>query len=189
MTDPTEYMVNLIFVTNLVTLFAMLIGVVWSIVQPRRRIWPPPGRRSWQFILTWAGFGLVFAGNAALIVLDWNTGPIRSPLRLLLGLPLSLIGGLLATWGVATLGSGNSLGLRRGFVRQGPYRFTRNPQYLGDMFLFLGLSLMANSLYLWVTHSLLILVFLLTPLAEELWLEAQYGEPYRAYRRDAPRFL
>jgi len=88
-----------------------------------------------------------------------------------------------------TLGRANTSGLSEGFVRSGPYRFTRNPQYLGDIALFIGLSLIANSLYLWVTHGLLILVFILTPLAEESWLEEQYGQPYRDYRRDTPSWL
>ena len=83
----------------------------------------------------------------------------------------------------------NSLGLRDGFVASGPYRFTRNPQYLGDNLLFLGLSIIANSQLLWVTHALLALVFTITPLSEEGWLKEQYGEGYERYRRDTPRFL
>ena len=71
----------------------------------------------------------------------------------------------------------------------GPYRFTRNPQYLGNNVLFLGLSIIANSELLWVTHALLALVFIITPLSEEVWLKEQYGEEYERYRRDTPRFL
>jgi len=48
---------------------------------------------------------------------------------------------------------------------------------------------MANSLYLWVTHVLTIMVFAVTPLAEETWLEDQYGEEYTEYKRGTSRFL
>ncbi len=57
------------------------------------------------------------------------------------------------------------------------------------MILFVGLSLIANSLYLWVTHVLTIMVFAVTPLAEETWLEDQYGEEYTEYKRGTSRFL
>lgn len=109
--------------------------------------------------------------------------------RFFLGVPLAALGASLVSWGVATLGVRNTSGVRDRFVRQGPYRFTRNPQYLGDIVLFLGLSLVANSLSLWITHALVILGFLMIPWAEEPWLKEQYGEAYEAYRRDTPRFL
>ena len=79
--------------------------------------------------------------------------------------------------------------VRDGFTSSGPYRFTRNPQYLGDNVFFLGLSIVANSKLLWITHALLALVFIIAPLSEEVWLQEQYGEEYERYRRDTPRFL
>ena len=119
---------------------------------------------------------------------DWNSWVFAGNLRFLLGIPLALLGGLLAIWGIATIGWKNSR-LREGFAASGPYRFTRNPQYLGDNVLFLGLSIIANSQLLWVTHALLALVFIITPLSEEVWLKEQYGEEYERYRRESPRFL
>ena len=144
---------NLLFTANAVILVALLIGAVWSVAFPENRIWPPPRKHSWQHILTWACFYIVFIFNAALFVLDWNSWFLQSKIRLVLGIPLALIGGLLVSWGVATLGVRNSSGLREGFVTSGPYRFTRNPQYLGDMILFIGLSVIVNSLYLWMVKS------------------------------------
>ena len=47
----------------------------------------------------------------------------------------------------------------------------------------------ANSAYLWIAHLLLALVFVVAPLTEEPWLEEQYGEAYREYRKRVPRFL
>ncbi len=79
--------------------------------------------------------------------------------------------------------------MRDGFISTGPNWFTRNPQYLGDNLFFLGLSIVANSEFLWITHALLALVFIITPLSEEVWLKEQYGDAYDRYRRNTPRFL
>lgn len=185
MNGLTEFL----FTVDVIILMVLLVGTLWSVAFPEWKIWPPPQKRSWQYIATWACFYLVFALNASLFVLDWNSWMFSSELRLLIGVPLASIGGLLVGWGIATLGVRNTSGLKERFVSSGPYRFTRNPQYLGDMILFLGLSVIANSLLLWVTHALLILVFSATPLAEEPWLEDQYGDAYREYKRSTSRFL
>ena len=58
----------------------------------------------------------------------------------------------------------------------------------GNLRLFVGTSMVANSLLLWTTHALLSLVFVLAPMTEERWLEDQYGQAYRDYRQTTPRF-
>ncbi len=181
--------VNLIFIIDLAALLILLIGIFCSIGYPGVRIWPPPSKRSWQYALSWILFYLVFGLNALLIIIDWNSWRYVSPLRFVVGIPMVLIGSLLLIWGIRTLGINNTSGSVSGFIKSGPYKFTRNPQYLGDMILFIGLSLCANSLYLWITHALLILVFLATPIAEEKWLAEEYGEVYEEYFRDTSRFL
>ncbi|MCK4826607.1 phosphatidylethanolamine N-methyltransferase family protein, partial [bacterium] len=162
---------------------------IWSIAAPHKRIWPPPGKRTWQYRVTWIGFYLVFGINALFILFDWNTWIFNGPLRFVPGIPLIIIGTLLFSWGIRTLGTINTSGVSDRFIKTGPYQFTRNPQYLGDMILFIGLSIVTNSLYLWITHILLILVFVVTPLAEEKWLEEQYGELYLQYKNQIARFL
>ncbi len=178
-----------LFAIDVVILFILLTGAVWSVALPDRRIWPPPYQHSWQYSLTWACFYVVFGINIALMFLDWNSWIFKSNLRFIIGIPIALLGGLLAAWGVVALGVKNSLGLKSGFVSSGPYRLTRNPQYVGDIILFVGVSMIANSLLLWITHALLILVFIIAPMTEESWLEDQYGQVYREYRREIPRFL
>lgn len=184
-----EFFVNLIFSLDVAALLILLIGICWSIGYPNSRIWPPPSKRSWQYRLSWILFYLAFSLNTLLIIFDWNSWRYDSPLRFIIGIPLVLIGVLLLIWGIRTLGINNTSGSAAGFVKNGPYRFTRNPQYLGDMMLFVGLCLCTNSLYLWITHTLLILVFLATPLAEEEWLKKEYGEVYEIYFGNTSRFL
>ena len=158
-------------------------------VRPQTRIWPPPKKDSWQYIITWISFSIAFALNGLFIFLDWNSWILQDDARLLIGIPVTLTGFLLFLWGITTLGTKNTSGLKNGFIRRGPYRYTRNPQYLGDIFLFVGIILISNSIYLAITNSLLILVFLITPYPEEIWLEEQYGEEYIAYKQATSRFF
>ena len=177
-----------LFATDVAILVALLAGVLWSIWVPDKRIWPPPRQRSWQWVLAWTGCSAACGLNVTLLFLDWNTWRFPSYIRFVAGVPPTLLGGLIAIWGVIALVVKNSAGLKGGFVLAGPYRFTRNPQYLGDVMIFVGVSFIANSLFLWVTHVLLSFVYVLAAIAEERWLEQQYGEVYREYRRATPRF-
>ena len=179
----------IIFFLDVSVLYILLLGAVWSIAFSSKRIWPPPKKQSWQYILTWVCFYLVFLLNALLIVWDWNSWIINDPIRLLIGIPVTIVGALLVTWGISTLGSRNTSGLQDKFVDSGPYRYTRNPQYLGDSIMFIGLSITANSLFLWITHGLLILVFLIAPFAEEIWLEKRDGDEYLNYKNNTSRFF
>ena len=189
MIDIDDGLIRVLFSIDLVVHSLLLAGIVWSVARPDRRIWPPPDRGSWQYAVTWISLFAACGLNACLLVLDWNSWVFPGRLRLLVGIPLALLGAMLALWGVATIGWKNSSGLGDGLATAGPYRFTRNPQYLGDNILFLGLSIIANSELLWVTHALLALVFVIAPLSEEAWLGERYGEEYERYRRETPRFL
>ena len=178
-----------IFLADVLINYILLFVLVWSIAFPKKRIWPPPKKLSWQYSTTWILFHVPFILNALLIVLDWNSWVIPYEIRFLIGVPFLVIGALLATWGFTSLGHNNSHGLKDGFVLTGPYRYTRNPQYLGMMIAFTGISLISNSLYVAVVHLLMILVYLFAPFTEEVWLEEQYGDEYRNYKNNTARFL
>lgn len=173
---------------NLLSNTALLAGALWCIAFPDRRIYPM-ARPDAGYVLMWTLFGLVFASNLLFVVLDWNSGPWTSGLRFWLALPVAFLGAALVTWGLVTLGARRTSGLPEALVVEGPYRITRNPQDVGDFLLFVGVALLANSGVVAVTHLLTALVLLLAPLAEEPWLEEQYGEAYAAYRRTVPRYL
>ncbi len=179
----------ILFSIDAAALLILLSGIIWSVARPEQRIWPPPGKSSWQYKLTWSLFYLVFGLNSLLLILDWNNWILSGTVRYVLGIPLGLVGSALLIWGIRHLGKINTSGIPDGFVISGPYRFTRNPQYLGDILLFLGLSVAANSQYLWITHLLLILVLMITPLAEEDWLRNLYGEDYQNYLEKTSRFF
>jgi protein-S-isoprenylcysteine O-methyltransferase Ste14 len=73
---------------------------------------------------------------------------------------------------------------------RGPYRFTRNPMYLGFAFLQAGVAGAANSIWplvvlppvLWVTWTAVIR-------REERYLEEKFGAEYTAYKARVRRWL
>lgn len=75
-------------------------------------------------------------------------------------------------------------------VTTGPYRFSRNPMYLGFTAIYLGVALWANALW----PVLLLPVVLITMQfgvihREEAYLERLFGAEYRAYRQRVRRWL
>ena len=189
MSIPLETLKLVIFSIDLFCLYILLIGITWSVISPKKRIWPPPKKASWQYFLTWLLFYMIFILNFVLLLLDWNNWIFTEHIRFFIAVPLIFLGVLLFLWGIITLGTKNTSGIKDRFINKGPYLYTRNPQYLGDSILFLGIIILSNSLYTLITHVLLILLFLITPWAEEPWLEEQYNEFYQEYKKVVPRFI
>ena len=75
-------------------------------------------------------------------------------------------------------------------VDTGPYRFTRNPIYLGMMLGLIGLAVALNSLWLLLTLAPFALVIRYGVVArEEAYLERKFGDVYRHYRARVWRWL
>ncbi|HEX4601198.1 MAG TPA: isoprenylcysteine carboxylmethyltransferase family protein [Gemmatimonadales bacterium] len=75
-------------------------------------------------------------------------------------------------------------------VVRGPYRFTRNPMYLGLAALYLGAALRLNSLWPLVLFPVVITLIEWRVIArEEAYLEAKFGEAYRAYKARVRRWI
>ena len=174
------------------TLLAQLLlggSLVLTLVVPRIRIWPPPRRRSWQYVYTWGLTLISFAGILALGFLDWNSFVLEHCLRVPIGLGLIVSSIVLVVWAVRTLGLHTSQGLGGTLVEDGPYRLTRNPQYVADIGMLAGFAILANSTYAWMTCLLGMVWFVLAPFSEEPWLRNQFGIEYDLYMKRVPRFL
>jgi protein-S-isoprenylcysteine O-methyltransferase Ste14 len=75
-------------------------------------------------------------------------------------------------------------------VDTGPYRFTRNPIYLGMMLGLVGLAIAFDSLWLLVTLVPFFLVIHYGVVArEEAYLDRKFGEVYRSYRARVRRWV
>jgi protein-S-isoprenylcysteine O-methyltransferase Ste14 len=76
------------------------------------------------------------------------------------------------------------------FVTSGPYRFTRNPMYLGMVFLYIALAFALG--VIWALAVLPVVIAVVDGYVistEECYLEMKYGDEYREYKRRTRRWL
>jgi protein-S-isoprenylcysteine O-methyltransferase Ste14 len=178
-----------LFAAVLVANFLLLFGVVLSILFPKSRIWPPPKRKSWQFWVSWIFSAIGIVGVPLVGIFDLGTlVQVHWSPFLIVGLMI-LIGGGFAYWGTSTLSTHQSLGLKGKLVTAGPYRFTRNPQYVGFIPMYVGVILATGSFMALVTGTVVMFVFVILPFSEEPWLRQQFGKPYEEYCKRVPRFI
>jgi protein-S-isoprenylcysteine O-methyltransferase Ste14 len=109
-----------------------------------------------------------------------------------LAVVLVCAGALLRVWGSAYLGSSivHSAAMHGDAVMAGgPYRFVRNPLYLGSLLPALGISiLMPPSGAIFFLIAIFIFYFRLI-FGEEDYLAERLGSPYQEYRRVVPRIV
>jgi protein-S-isoprenylcysteine O-methyltransferase Ste14 len=135
---------------------------------------------------------------AALLALGWwlrrmAPWPLGPPLREV-GLMLALIGGLLTAWALLRM---YRVGTEprpdrpdTALVAEGPFRFSRNPVYLGYMVIAVGLALVWADAWTWlavVAASLVLDRWVIR--REERYLPARFGPDYAAYAAQVRRWL
>ena len=142
-----------------------------------------------------AGFlaGLLLHYLAWPVLLNGDSATARS-LMLPGGIFLILLGVTLALWGVAEFRGAKTTILpfraSTAVVSTGPYRFTRNPMYVGMTLGYVGLSLLANSA--WPLMLLPLVLFTMVRLVitrEEAFLAATFGREYLDYQQRVRRWL
>ncbi len=105
-------------------------------------------------------------------------------LSLLVGLPLAALGLALRAAAAGHICKNDAL------ATSGPYRFTRNPLYLGSTVLALGLVIAANAWLLALLAALMLVgVYLPVIRQEERFLAARFGPAFAAYAARVPRLL
>ncbi len=117
---------------------------------------------------------------------------IATPVVIVIGSLIALGGAALRIWGTAYLGfvTVNDMRMRGGTVMaDGPYRFVRNPLYLGTELMFTAMAFIMPPTG--AVFSLVLLAFFMLRLilGEEAFLTAQLGEAYRAYLKAVPRIV
>jgi protein-S-isoprenylcysteine O-methyltransferase Ste14 len=117
---------------------------------------------------------------------------VATPIVIVFGALIALAGAVLRVWGTAYLGYStvHHGDMQAGAVMaDGPYRFMRNPLYLGGWFMMLAISLLMPPSGALFSIVLLTIFFLRLILGEEAFLTNQLGESYRQYLRSAPRLI
>jgi protein-S-isoprenylcysteine O-methyltransferase Ste14 len=75
-------------------------------------------------------------------------------------------------------------------VAVGPYRFSRNPMYVGVTLILSGWAVLFWSLTLTVYGALVLLAFHIRVIVgEEPWLQRTFGADWESYRARVPRWL
>lgn len=110
------------------------------------------------------------------------------------GLSIGGLGVLLLAWAAWTLHkAGTTVMPHKGtaaLVISGPFVRFRNPIYLADTMLLLGLSELTKNIWLVAGAAAFVgLVTWLAILPEERHLEARFGDAYRAYKARSRRWL
>ena len=165
--------------------FALLV----SHLSPSRRIWPPPGKKTWQFYYIWV---LTYSSLIGLIILgfvDWNSFILDLLVLRVIGGITFAVGIFVLIWGMRTLSLHLSHGLKGELITDGPYKFSRNPQYIGINIAILGYIFITNSFLSLITGVFSIFLFFLTPFVEEPWLKEVLGSKYEEYCKKVRRFF
>ncbi len=136
--------------------------------------------RTWQLLAAWpARSGWLSFSTATIAVL-------------LLGIVWALKGAFLRTWGTAYLSPSvvQDHDLHgEAVIAAGPFRYVRNPLYLGNLIHTLALALLmppSGAIFCILAISLFQLRLIA---AEESFLTAKSGEPYFAYCAKVPRLV
>lgn len=117
---------------------------------------------------------------------------------LVIGIAAAIVGAWLRTWGSSYLGanivqSGTmhtaEAAPATGMLQDGPFRHTRNPLYLGTFLNTLALSLLMPASGAVFSILMIGVLQVRLILAEETFLGAKLGAPYRAYCALVPRVM
>ncbi len=119
-----------------------------------------------------------------------------TPASLLGGFALALLGELLRIWAVRHAGGAtrttSGVGAGPVLITHGPFAYVRNPLYLGNFLLSLGLCLMSCAWMPWMLFLFLALFgwqyWSIISLEEE-HLQQRFGAIYTEYLKNVPRFL
>lgn len=121
----------------------------------------------------------------------WSAGsPVRPPL----GWGLLIAGLAISFSGVATFLHARTAVIPHHpasrLVTSGPYRFTRNPMYLGLTLAYTGGTVLVNSAWPLLLLPLVLSVLTIAVIRrEERYLAAAFADEYAAYRRRVRRWL
>jgi len=119
---------------------------------------------------------------------EWEDDSIIWPL----GIGIILIGLLIRLWATKHIARRMPWMKKKGkkLVKTGPYAIVRNPLYIGNISIAMGLSVLSE--LAWFLPFVFLYFFILyhsVALYEEKKLLGRWGDEYRAYLKDVPRWI
>jgi len=127
-----------------------------------------------------------------LAVMLWQAHPTTQ--SFLTGVCICLWGELTRFWGVAYAGSltrVTTVGAPE-VMMAGPYAHVRNPLYIGNMLMYVGIGVMSNAMLPWlpmVAVAFFIFQYWMIVSLEEEFLEKEFGAGFLEYKKNVPRFI
>ena len=118
-----------------------------------------------------------------------------SIMSITIGFAIAISGEFMRFWGVSWAGSETRTTGEVGgtyLIISGPFSFVRNPLYVGNILLYTGIGIMSWSLfpYLQITAVMFFAVqYHFIVLEEEKYLKEKFGEDYKKYVNNVPRFI
>ncbi len=184
-----EMIIAVLLVLALAVSALTLAAIGWSMAHPERSIWPPKSYGSSTPIVVWGVTSILFGTIIALGIIGWGDAKVGWLLRFGLG-PLLILLGNLAVWSeVIEFGMPQTGGAVGQLKTDGLYRYSRNPQYVADVAILIGWAMLSASVVALPAIVSGIALLLAAPLAEERWLENQYGTAYLDYKATVRRYL
>lgn len=114
---------------------------------------------------------------------------------LIIGFLIAFSGEMIRLWGVSWAGSETrTTGSVGGtfLVISGPFAYVRNPLYVGNILIYLGLGIMSFALFPYLQIGAILLFVLqyhLIVKEEEGFLQRKFADEYTRYFNNVPRFL
>ncbi len=142
----------------------------------------------WVFVLTYL-VGIVLEH-----VLHWTISPTTALVSTIAGAVLFALGAVIAGWGLVIFHKAKTTTvpgkLSRELVTRGPYRFTRNPMYVGLLLAYLGEAGLLKQIWPVVLLPFVVayLNWTVIPL-EEAKLEEVFPDEVRKYRLRVRRWF
>ena len=112
-----------------------------------------------------------------------------------IGFAVSLTGEIFRLWGVSYAGSETRTTGGVGgtyLVISGAFSYVRNPLYLGNILLYLGIGIMSMALFPWlqiVAFGFFYFQYRVIISQEEAYLEKTFGPDFEDYKKNVPRFI
>lgn len=150
--------------------------------------WWPPGDRTPAYYCHWTLVGLFDVSLLGIAVLDFGGWGLPQAASVV-GLALALLGTAVFAWGARTMRSAETMGVTGELYTDGPYAYTRNPQYVGMVVGVIGFAFAVDSSLVATLAAAHVGWVLLLPRAEEPHLRAEFGEAYDRYAARIPRFV
>ena len=163
-------------------------GLVLGTVLTDREWWPP-GDRTPAYYCHWTLVAVFDASLLATAALDWGEWGVGTAATSVGGGLLAALGTAVFAWGARTMRSDETMGVTGALYTDGPYAYTRNPQYLGMIVGVAGFALVSDSALVAALAAVHVGWVVVLPRAEEPHLRAEFGDAYERYVGRVPRFV